>query len=988
MGTILDALTWKFLEKLGQLVEDEVIATLSVKRGIESLMKNVEFFTAVREDAEALAMEDPWVDSWWKNMRDVMFDVDDIIDIFIVHSQKLLMPPRPVCCNQFMFSSFTKYSFRHRIAKRIKNINEKFEEIKMNKEMFGLERTNRSQVQLTLVDRRQTSPVDELEVVGEDIRRAVDDMVKMIVSNCHDNRSTVFGIQGMGGIGKTTLAQKIYNEQRIREKFQVHIWLCISQNYTETSLLKQAIRMVGGICDQLETKTELLPLLVDTIRGKSVFLVLDDVWKSDIWIDLLRLPFERGLNSNILVTTRNLDVLAEMHATYTHQVNKMNDYDGLELLMKMSFGPYEQRREFSGIGDQIVKKCDGLPLAIKVVAGVLSTKRTRVEWESIRDSKWSVHGLPKELGGPLYLSYSNLPPELKQCFLWCGSLPSNFGIRRDAVTYWWVAEGFVTKVHGYSIHEVAQEYYDELIRRNLLQPKPEFVDKGTSTMHDLLRSLGQFLTKDHSLFMNIENSKALPNLRHLVISNDVEDIPAIEEQKCLRSLLIFYNKNFKTINKDIFREIKHIRVLVLSGTSIQIIPESVGNLLLLRLLDLSYTEIEKLPESIGSLTSLEYLSLRGCSHLDSLPTSLMKLFNISFLELQQTAIDHVPKGIAKLQQLHKLKGVFESGTGFRLDELQCLSNIQRLRIEKLEKAAPGGTFVLKNSLHLRELSLCWTMGAHDETYQRANENERIRQVYELLIPSPSLLYIFLYGFPGVRFPDWLCSEPELKMPNLGHMHLNECISCSELPPAGQMPELLFFQIRGANAVVNIGAELLGNGVRSAKDIIVFPKLKSLRIIDMRNLESWTLNTWNLCGKSEQLILMPCLKRLLLRGCPKLIALPEDLHRIANLRRIHIEEAHTLQEVDNLPSVSWLKVKNNRCLRRISNLRNLQDLFAQDCPALDQAENLISVKRLYMVDCPNAKQFRMCLLEDQELEVHVVTIGADGRDIFPDESLYN
>jgi hypothetical protein len=86
---------------------------------------------------------------------------------------------------------------------------------------------------------------------------------------------------------------------------------------------------------------------------------------------------------------------------------------------------------------------------------------------------------------------------------------------------------------------------------------------------------------------------------------------------------------------------------------------------------------------------------------------------------------------------------------------------------------------------------------------------------------------------------------------------------------------------------------------------------------------------------------------------------------------------------------WLKVKNNTCLRKISNLGKLQDLFAQDCPALDQAENLCSLKRLYMVDCPHEQDFRECLSEEEQgILVHVATIGADGRDIFPDESLYN
>ncbi|CAL4958164.1 unnamed protein product [Urochloa decumbens] len=993
MGTVLDAITSKLLSKLGDIIQDEVVMTCRVKKDIKRLKRNLEHFAAVREDAEALAMQDKGVASWWQNISDVMFDLDDVIDIFTAHSHKLSAPPRLIHCDQSLFSCFINASFDHKVAKRIKDINGKLSEIKMNRDMFSLELGNRQLFQVTNVDRSQTSPIDELEVVGRDIKQGADELVKMIISTCHENRLTLLGIQGMGGIGKTTLAQKIYNEQRIRENFEVHIWLCISQSYTEIGLLRQAIRMAGATCDHLETKTELLPHFMDTIRGKSVFLVLDDVWKSDVWIDLLRLPLERGLRACIVVTTRNLDVLAEMHATYTHQVNKMNDSDGLELLMKKSFRQYEQANDFSDIGYQIVKKCDGLPLAIKVVSGVLATKRTRAEWENIRDSRWSVHGLPEELGGPLYLSYRHLPPQLKQCFLWCALLPPYFVIQRDAVAYWWVAEGFVKKEYKYPIHEIAEEYYHELIRRNLLQPRPEFVDKGESTMHDLLRSLGQYLTRDHSLSMNAENNEALPNLRRLVISSDIEEIPAIEEQKCMRSLLIFNNKNFKSVNKDIFRRLEHIRVLVLTGTSIHSIPESVGSLVLLRLLDLGFTNIDNLPESIGSLISLEYLSLCGCHKLNSLPASLMKLSNISFLQLERTAIEHVPRGIAKFQQLYNLRGVFESGIGFRLDELQFLPNIQRLLVLKLEKATPRGVLALKKSHNLRDLALCCTMGTgtHDRTHYQAYEIERIQQVYEMLIPSPSLLYIYLNGFRGVRFPEWLCLKPEHKLPNLAHMHLNECISCSQLPPAGQMPELLVLQIRGADSVVSIGAELLGKGVNNA--VAFFPKLELLHVFDMRNLESWSLSTENLSKnletESQHHVLMPRLKRLFLLDCPKLRALPDDLSRIANLKRVHIEGAHNLEEVVNLPAVVWLKVKNNRSLRRVFNLCKLQDLFAQDCPGLDLADNLSSLKCVYMVDCPNAQHFIKRILKgEQGVQVYVATLGADGRDIFPDESIYN
>lgn len=163
--------------------------------------------------------------------------------------------------------------------------------------------------------------------------------------------------------------------------------------------------------------------------------------------------------------------------------------------------------------------------------------------------------------------------------------------------------------------------------------------------------------------------------------------------------------------------------------------------MLLRLLDLSYTEINKLPDSTGSLICLEYLSLLGCRQLDSLPASLMRLSKLCFLWLEHTAIDHVPKGIAKFQQLYGLKGVFESGTGFKLDELRCLPNIQRLWIEKLEKAAPGGDLVLKDSHNLRELGLCCTVVSTQEIIRyQIDEVERIQQVYDMLIPSPSLEY--------------------------------------------------------------------------------------------------------------------------------------------------------------------------------------------------------------------------------------------------------
>ncbi|CAL4958163.1 unnamed protein product [Urochloa decumbens] len=824
MGAMVDALVSACLAKLGALMEEEVVRTLAVRKDIKRLRKKLLYFSFVRENAEAQALVDSGAEASYRDLKHLMYDIEDIIDLAMVKSRIQASSPSSsvsVCCNCTLFSRFSELPFDHKIARRIKDVNEQLDEMKKNIEIISSHRSSQSS-RITSVDRSQTSPINDPDFVGEGMKQAVATMVQRIVSDLHGCRPHVLGIHGMGGIGKTTLAQKIYNEHTIKGKFDVRIWVCVSPSYTETGLLKYVIRMAGGKCDQLEMKAELLEVLRNSIRGKRVFLVLDDVYKPDVWNNLLRLPMECTLSSScILVTTRYIDVLERMHAIYYHEVNKMNICDGLELLLRKSSRSTDITSEFTEIGEQIVKKCDGLPLAIEVIAGVLSSKKSMAEWESIRDSKWSTRGLPEEVHSSLFLSYNDLHPQLKQCFLWCALLPPNFDICRDDVAYWWVAEGFVSEEHGRSIYQVAEEYYLELIRRNLLQPKPDFFDKGVSRMHDLIRSLAQYLTRDHTLFLSKDvdmhmvrdhgffksteqKEDELLKLRRLGISNDVEEIPAIENEIGLRSLLLFHSYNLREHKISILTSLKHLRVIVFRGIAIKRIPDSIGNLEQLRLLDLSYTKVQQLPESIGKLFSLEYFSVVGCLELGSLPAGLMGLSRLRFLQVDK-ALTSIPRGIGNFQHLYNLKGVFENGTvGFTLDELQNLSKIRHLWIERLEKAMHRSTMILSSMVHLKELGLCCTMDAdpHNRTHYQKEQVERIQQVHDNLVPSRKLEYIFFYGFPGVSLPGWLCSEPQDKLPHLGHMHFNECTAFSELPPAGQLPELQVLHVRPVSMQVS------------------------------------------------------------------------------------------------------------------------------------------------------------------------------------------
>ena len=141
----------------------------------------------------------------------------------------------------------------------------------------------------------------------------------------------------MGGIGKTTLAERIINDPRIKEGFQLKIWVCVSKEVKGVDVLKCLIREAGGGHDVAQERSELVPLLERIIQKKRFILVLDDVWEESraIWVDLLRTPMSGAAHgSRLLVTTRDERVANAMRATKSHRVDKLSHEDGWALLIK------------------------------------------------------------------------------------------------------------------------------------------------------------------------------------------------------------------------------------------------------------------------------------------------------------------------------------------------------------------------------------------------------------------------------------------------------------------------------------------------------------------------------------------------------------------------------------------------------------------------------------------------------------------------------
>jgi hypothetical protein len=829
MVLIVDAVIARYTNKLADLIEDRVMRALGVVQQLQVLKGRLDYMKSVLVDAEVKRIHDSAINTWLNQLKDIMYDADDLIDLCSIKSQRSShiqlssMLNQRVCHKAPLLSCLGHFQFNCEIGYRIKDINERLEIILKDRVMLRLDRVIPEHISVPNVDIRQTDSLPEV-VVGADIVNSTDEMVeKLIAYRDVDTKFCVFGIEGMPGIGKTTLAKKIYNDPRIEKEFRLRIWLCVTETFDEINLLKQMIREAGGSAEQQTTRAELVSYLVRCISGKTVFLVLDDVWGADVWTDLLCRPFEHQLQPNrILITTRHRAVLQETRAVHIHRVLKMNEDTGLELLLKDIFRKQEIEmvERFRDIGRQIVLKCDGLPLAIKVIAGVLSSKSTIAEWEGVHDCEWSLDGLPDRVQGLLYWSYRDLPSELKQCYLFCSIFPASSQIHKDAISYWWAAEGLVSQKGNLSMHDATEGYYDELVRRNLLQLHPRYLDKSRSTMHDLLRSLSQYLSKDESMFIDARTiTDSVPMLRHVGIANVGERLPAaLKKIVRLRTLALFNSPTFSIIDGELFRRLKHLRILILSETSIRAVPKSVKNLVHLRVLNLSFTKLQGVPKSIGRLLNLQYLSLLGCSELRVLPTSIAKLSNLRFLRLNETAITSMPRGIGGLRHLDMLMGVFESSNGFKLDELQNLSQLRRLRIDKLERVEVASV-VLNDKTRLKELSLGCTIdrSISEEAFHGTNDGQRnMTTVYENLLPPPNLTHLFIHGFLGTKFPSWLVSPSSAIFRNLEHLHLNDCISCPQIPPVGQLPDLLVLKIKGADAVVKMETEVLGQGMKENK----------------------------------------------------------------------------------------------------------------------------------------------------------------------------
>ncbi|XP_020082365.1 putative disease resistance protein RGA3 [Ananas comosus] len=943
----LDALLGNCSEKLAALIQDEVAMILGVEEELANLQRRMKRIDGALKKVGRERTEDT---AWLNELQSILHEANDVFDDLRYELPSASSSVLSILCCLPVFSFFNCIRVRHNLAERIRDLNNRIDAVAKDQWIFNLESVKTVGRVASMSSARETCEIMEADVVGREIEDATDELVEMIVTNNRRNFQ-VIAVAGMGGIGD--------HSKR------------------------------GGSHGSAERVSELLPILSRTLGGRRIFLVLDDVWRSDVWTDLLRNPLQNGAASGcVLVTTRDQNVAMRMGAKHIHQVEKMSVASGWELLCKKTYLEEEGEdvQSLRSVGVQIVNKCGGLPLAIKVIAGVLTTKeKSRKEWEKVlKSNAWSMSELPKEFTGALYLSYDDLPLHLKQCFLSLCLYPEDDVHRIGGLRRMWVAEGFVKQEEGLTMEELAEQYYFELIRRSLLQLDPRHVDKSRCKVHDLLRSLSQYLSRDESYYGDPQSldATAISKLRRLSIagSGEIVTIPGPETEQLRLSTLLLV-KSPPRIEHNLFSRVPYLQVLILNGKGIECVPDSVGNLIHLRLLDLNRTNISNLPDSIGFLKNLQTLNLRHCKFLNTLPRSITRLCSLRRLGLLHTPLRCVPEGIGRLQLLNDLDGFVINAdnscntrrNSWDLEELKSLGQLRWLRLCILRGKRSANSvqstddiidkpltvthprnraFVLEDKAFLKELIISCRPQTKREKVSPYTKEEisKIEDIFEKLHPPTCLERLWVENFYNQHIPSWMLSSSlGTYLPYLTYVTFKGLTLCSQLPPLGQLPHLWYLGIENAVAIVTIGPELLGNGVGDGVHAATaFPKLERLFLIGMPNWEEWTL-VGSEIGNSSSLRVMPRLEKLYVIDCPKLRALPKGLQQLRALWRLKVERAHSLSIIEDFLFITRLRILKNDGMERISNLPALRKLTIWDTSALKCVDNLVALQHLRLQD---------------------------------------
>ncbi|XP_052201706.1 disease resistance protein RPM1-like [Diospyros lotus] len=823
------------IQTLAPLIVNEARLLSNVRRDVASINAELESIKSFLKDADLRAETgDEIAMVWVKQVREVAYRIEDVIEEY------MLDQGRRHCFNNLFR--------RVNIASQIQDIKQTIGEIKERADRYGfsvIQGLGSERIERMWHDPRVASLfVEEDELVGIESRR--DELIGQLISE--ESKRVVISIVGMPGVGKTTLTSKVYGKQTVAGHFDCCAWIPISRSYKSEEILGTMLKQFYQ-CGLRKSTTppeidamgqnSLVHKLKEFLTHNRYLIVFDDVWTSNFWEFIKHALPRNGKGSRVIITTRSEEVAVfckESPWDHIHWLQPLPKEKAWELFCMKAF-----QRDFEGrcppelkdVSLRIVQKCEGLPLAIVAISGILSIKnKIASEWKRFYDSLGSELQMKPALTSIskiVLLSYHDLPYYLRSCFLYFGIIPEDYSINCGRLIRLWIAEGFIEEQIGKTLEEVGEEYLIELIHRSLVQVSSKKPDGRVKNcrVHDVVREIivKKLMELNFCHILGAENSSFNDITRRLSIHMDynLDNVPKRVKRSRIRSILLFRVAKLpeKPLMSTLARNFKLLKTLDLNDSSLVQIHKEVGNLFHLRYLSVRHTKVTVIPKSIGKLHNLQTLDLKY-SLVRELPSQINKLhklrhlvaFNYDYGNFSLDSVKGVKMqgGIGCLKELQKLWLVEANHDAVNLfKELQNLQKLRKLGIHKLRTENCKDLFNnIQNMKHLKFLAVgaiseheildLDSVSAPPESLERLSLGGRLKKLPCWIAQLQNLQVLQLHSSGLVDDPlQGLQALPNLLMLTLVNVYYGEQLSFK----VGSFPKLKRLNLRSLSGLCSM-----------------------------------------------------------------------------------------------------------------------------------------------------------------------------------------
>ncbi|CAO2818894.1 unnamed protein product, partial [Amaranthus hypochondriacus] len=663
----------------------------SVSSQLDQLEATVKRIKAVLLDAEDKLVLSKHEQVYIEELKEVLYEADDLFDELLTLAQQNKLNDG---VKDRLLSFCNKLKVDYRISQKVEEIKLKLDGIASRNELVSFKHDPQP---LKMRSRETCSYVHTVDIIGRD-----DDLKKIVdlLLQSHGKESVSFlSIVGIGGLGKTALAQLVFNDPRVASAFPMKLWTCVSdedqQDFDDTAILSKILEAATKNKHHDDTKDRIQRQLHQELEGKKYLLVLDDVWTEnrEQWCKLEQFLIRSQRESWVLVTTRSKRTAGIVGNGSVHELKGLSQDNSWCLFERVAFGPVltNPPQELVSIGKKIVEKCANVPLAIRV-AGSLLYGQDKRKWLSFQELPLTKFEDSKSGIMPiLKLSYHQLESPLKSCFGYCALFPKDYVLNKATLMALWMAQGYIPSNDERSMEDVAEEYFLVLLRRCFFQDVEEDIygEIESCKIHDLMHDVAQELVGKEICRVDAIADIVGKNVRHISTIKKWKSYTFNKTR--IRSYLQLQSKFFEeghlyglSVNA-LLDNWKYLRVLNLSNIGLNSLSNSIGKLIHLRYLDLSPNhKLEVLPKHFTKLYNLEFLNLGWCISLKELPKDINKLVKLRALRLDCCyGLSYMPRSITKLSCLKVLSMFVVGETNCSPEKLSnALEDLKLLR--KLE----------------------------------------------------------------------------------------------------------------------------------------------------------------------------------------------------------------------------------------------------------------------------------------------------------------